>query len=842
MAVSNNISFVNSGVSLDVMATPGQNIRFPLTSSDSVLTFGDFILQTNISTNNLETTNVASGYTTFATLQSLSSDTFNAFSVITATTNELNLKYSDPQSYAYYGSFYTKVATAINNVIATYPYAILATSTLSSNTIFNYLNEPITNTSSFNIPLSGLTNQDNIPLISGTSSNANVTTLYDNFNQFAIQLSATTTAQTQVFTILSYSYQSGPSGFMTFVLEGFLFADNTTTASTIPVYIRPSLQTLGQYNNTLSNLENQLLYVGEFMAPDSDDTFSIQTFIWPTTIDGFSPDSYGPAFEAYSKNLLNTCSEIDTLKTNWMTRTLVSPNFIALDTDTQIFQNLIAVYSQEFDQYKQYIDSLAYMHTVRYDGQNSIPEKFLSKLSGLLGLKFSNAFNNTSVFDYLGAEIDSSGQNYKEYNNQLWQKLLININWLFKKKGTRASLQFIFDLIGAPPNLVNFDEFVYQVNQYAFSGSTSQSVINASTPLSQKIDQFGYINFAASQFVFQESDNGMAYVDQWLPEFSLQKIVDNVKIYTGNTLYNGTENLFNTKELNANINPAYAIETDVKEWYDLGFGIWNWGSSGITFTGLTVPFEWTVEEFEVFVPDFTSGMTISQWLDYIYMNVVDPRNRKVYGSEQGHVANYNNLRRIYMTYLLWDNNQISNRLTFQRLEAFVELLERNFQEYVPQLIPATTILDFAGTMYRNTLFDRHKFVYPKGINDGSEFQIALPPVVEPSIIPNIISTQINNIIEPKIVTVSISTDVNDIIEPPIKTVQFSADINNIVEPKIQAAQISGQVVNTIGPNIISIQISSEINQQVVENQITKNIFYGTIINALDNPLVSYDNS
>jgi hypothetical protein len=41
---------------------------------------------------------------------------------------------------------------------------------------------------------------------------------------------------------------------------------------------------------------------------------------------------------------------------------------------------------------------------------------------------------------------------------EIWRRILININWLYKKKGTRDAIQFIFKLLGAPECLLRFDE------------------------------------------------------------------------------------------------------------------------------------------------------------------------------------------------------------------------------------------------------------------------------------------------------------------------------------------------------------------------------------------------
>jgi hypothetical protein len=218
------------------------------------------------------------------------------------------------------------------------------------------------------------------------------------------------------------------------------------------------------------------------------------------------------------------------------------------------------------------------------------------------------------------------------------------------------------------------------------------------------------------------------------------------------------------------------------DWYELGYGWWKWGSvSPIFFSGLTVPFEWQVEDIDTVVPDNITGMTIYQWLDYIYTNNVDPRDRKTRGWQQGTTGIYRDLKKIYITYMLWTNNQDSNRLTFRKLEKFLSLLERNYQELVPFFIPSTTIFNTYGTVYTNHEFNRHRFIYRPGINDGSEFQVEIPPVFEPTI----------NVVE---FTASLSNN----FDPPINAANFTA---NIPEKPVGNVDISDfQVTLSVNPN------------------------------------------
>ena len=112
------------------------------------------------------------------------------------------------------------------------------------------------------------------------------------------------------------------------------------------------------------------------------------------------------------------------------------------------------MYAKEFDQIKQFIDNIAFAYSIDYNEEETVPNKFLVKFSNLLGWELSESFNEIDLFEYLVGDIEGGKNSLSELNVEIWKRILININWLFKKKGTRDALQFIFKLIGAPDCLI----------------------------------------------------------------------------------------------------------------------------------------------------------------------------------------------------------------------------------------------------------------------------------------------------------------------------------------------------------------------------------------------------
>lgn len=707
----------NSATTLSVNYRPGQNKRLVASKSEAIFSFGDFTIERDYSKDILSSDTSNLQFSTFDNLETLNAVNFsNTVPSSFVQQNELNLPKRNPKSHSYFSSFYTNVASSINNIIATFPYAIFSYNNGNTNIseYTEYYNGiTFERTCSFKIPTSGLTNQGNIALTSANTPD-NFSLPYD-YEKFSIQLSG----GTDIFKIKNYSF-SGT--YLYFEIYGYL-KNNSSSTYQDALYIRPSKERMFDFNESITSLETQLINEGIFLIPaidtPQDDSFE-QTFIWPKSIDGFAPDSYGNNFEAYKEKLLAAAEKIDEEKTDIFIKTVVPENYLELDSDGQIYRTVIQTYAGEFDKLKSYIDAIAYAHSVEYNGEETVPRKFLIKLGNLLGWKLSDGFSELDLFDYLTSDLDQQSNSFSYFNIEIWRRILINLVWLYKRKGTRDAIMFIFKLIGAPDCLINFNEFVYDIT----------STIPNST---EKVDYDGFINYNSSIYAFQQGGpgrgNGDAYINQWTPEFNPLPRIDNEKINIANET-GGTRNIINSKEANLGYSTAQAIEYDVWQYFQQDCSCWEWGSGCPPFSCLTVPFEYLTFSCDEVRPLNITAMTLSQYMNYIYTNSIDPTNRKT--NSQCHTTwGYPELKNIYLSYY-YASCPSSNKLTMCKLENYLQLLEIQLGDYISQLIPATTIVDDnVSTIYRNPMFHRQRFVYKEGVDKGSMFKREIVPEIKP---------------------------------------------------------------------------------------------------------------
>lgn len=791
---SNFLTLPDTANTLSVFYRPGEDVRLVSSSSPSIFTFGDFRIYTDNASDPLSAGTLGLSFGGFSTLESLDGVDLRPPTTYSVSPNELNLNPSDSFSYAYFGSFYTEVANAINTIINTFPYALLSYEFGTGVTIYdytaNYNNLTGEKTSTFKIPYSALKNQGGIIINSGSSIGS--LSIASDYSQFSIQMSATTSAQTNTFLIQGFSFSADTSPYLEFSINGFL-EGVTGATSTLPIYIRPTKERLANFKFAISELEYNMLYGFKLKTLDvENDREELENnFVWPKTIDGFNPDTYGDAFEEFKKSMLKAAADTDDAKTNILVKTVIPENYLELDSEQQIYASLVQTYGHEFDEIKRYIDGIAFAHTITYNKLENVPDKFIKKLSNLLGWKLSDSFNELDLFQYLAGNADGQNNSYSYYNLEIWRRILININWLYKKKGTRDAIQFIFKLLGAPECLLRFDEFVYKINQTFYQGTPLPTDLDLDIEGGDTADLFavglnrinenGYINYSTSEYIFQEGGtgrgNGDAYINQWRPEFDPLAEVDNIKLVVGDDEVFGSENIVNTKEVCIGLDPAQAIECDVFKFYQVSGTCWLWGSMAPPFSSLTVPFEYAAD-CDVIQPENITGMTFAQYIEHIYTNSINPQDRKVLGYTDTSFF-YPTLRNAYLSYYLWSNPQ-SHRLTFHKLQPFLDLIEVNFNTYYKQLIPATTIFDCEGTIIRNTVFNRQKFVYKPGLNDGSEFRTRLDAY------------------EPTLTIVDLTTKINDQIEPTINNINIEATIVETAESAISYPSVDMLVnINSI---------------------------------------------
>ena len=143
------------------------------------------------------------------------------------------------------------------------------------------------------------------------------------------------------------------------------------------------------------------------------------------------------------------------------------------DIDDRYFTRFVWLAGKMFDVVKVYIDFLKYSNTLNLTPYNQLSPEFYELYAEHYGFDLFNEeninFTQTLIFTEPGLAYDN--QSNAVYNNELTsqtikqliyerqKRLLIHLMYLYQKKGTIQSIEYLTNLLGSPKGLILIEEF-----------------------------------------------------------------------------------------------------------------------------------------------------------------------------------------------------------------------------------------------------------------------------------------------------------------------------------------------------------------------------------------------
>ena len=131
----------------------------------------------------------------------------------------------------------------------------------------------------------------------------------------------------------------------------------------------------------------------------------------------------------------------------------------------QIMKSLLFTWARYFDEIKMFLDHFSNLMNVDYDSTETIPDNFLPFLSNYYGIKLPKTFTDASLDQYLEGENITPNQGISELSlqfvqNQIWRRILVNINEVLHSKGTIHGIRSLMLSMGiSPDKLFRFREY-----------------------------------------------------------------------------------------------------------------------------------------------------------------------------------------------------------------------------------------------------------------------------------------------------------------------------------------------------------------------------------------------
>lgn len=398
-----------------------------------------------------------------------------------------NYDLSNVTNFTLYGSLQKRFAASVIKIINFFPAAIqiskVFTDFTTANTATNISYDAVENETSFDLNVARFINPFDIDYSVNASRNIsllpyevsplrNLTASYLKYSLFL------GTGETEYKFADFTPSTSLTSGVVNVIVQGNPFSGATTWSDTL--LLRPNkFETEVAFDMPFDEVEKFLLnrevkpkYTANFKVPREDDNgkfyVALDSVTWPLS-DLWNIDISSSKYESYLNSLDVIALDMDTYKTNLISRFLTTGAIKEFDTGDQKVEKVLQIYGRSFDETKKFIDALAYMTSVHYNPSNDIPSELLRNLAATLGYETNNSpitnenflmsiFGTKNQSIYPGQTKDKTPQ---EINYEYYRKLILNASYLYKSKGTRKSIEAIMTMIGAPKALIDFNETIY---------------------------------------------------------------------------------------------------------------------------------------------------------------------------------------------------------------------------------------------------------------------------------------------------------------------------------------------------------------------------------------------
>jgi len=140
---------------------------------------------------------------------------------------------------------------------------------------------------------------------------------------------------------------------------------------------------------------------------------------------------------------------------------------------TQTLLLMLYTWAKFFDEIKLYTQAFANIDFVDYDETDSVPDVFLQDMASRYGLVLPPLFQGSSIEQFINAEnIDditsTNSLSLQSVQNQIWRRILVNMQDFMKSKGTIHSVKSFIRTVGIDP------DSTFRIRE--FGGPTKQTL------------------------------------------------------------------------------------------------------------------------------------------------------------------------------------------------------------------------------------------------------------------------------------------------------------------------------------------------------------------------------
>jgi hypothetical protein len=164
---------------------------------------------------------------------------------------------------------------------------------------------------------------------------------------------------------------------------------------------------------------------------------------------------------AWYEYLLNQSALFDKDNLNYLANNL--PEHIIEDYNNAEFITFLDMIGQHFDIIWAYINGLTKLKVLEEKQTNGFANNMVYNLLESMGWEGKRAFNSQFLWEYAFGTYQNGVQKYgmplEEANNQVWRRILNNLPYLLKHKGTGRAMKAVMSCYGVPQSMLSIFEF-----------------------------------------------------------------------------------------------------------------------------------------------------------------------------------------------------------------------------------------------------------------------------------------------------------------------------------------------------------------------------------------------
>jgi hypothetical protein len=171
-------------------------------------------------------------------------------------------------------------------------------------------------------------------------------------------------------------------------------------------------------------------------------------------------------------NIVTLATEFDKTNVNWVQNNI--PQYVVTDGNNESMLLFLSMIGHHFDILYFYTKSIENSRGIGYKSKNTINDKLLFDILKSMGWDAKNLAADTKLWDYVFSQNDDGSQKYisydengneiksksaKERTYEVWRRIINNLPYLLKNKGTRRGIYALMSCYGIPSSNLSILEF-----------------------------------------------------------------------------------------------------------------------------------------------------------------------------------------------------------------------------------------------------------------------------------------------------------------------------------------------------------------------------------------------